>query len=250
MKRIYLIYLIAILGVADMAAQKPFVDFGPADRFFDLEGHLLVGASSVTQNYRSTFPEISELDQSTGWSLGLGAAGEFGLRDYMWLGTEINLLVCNTATDLVVSRQNAVSVSNVFLRNRYYYLNFPVYMSFKFNVADNIRWNVDGGLYYSYGVGGRQKQSIYNAKINEIGQLISTITNDKCGYFNDSRSFINSAWRSDIGLHVATGLTFNKLISVGVRGQIGFKNIAHTVGIDRPNLHNLSFLFQVGYHFR
>ncbi len=250
MKKVYTNIVLALLAAFSLnAVEKPFVDFGPAPAFFDIEVHGLVGGSSITQNYMSSFPEISELDQGTGWSYGIGAAGRFGLRDYLSLGTEVNLLVNTGSTDMVVNRGDALSVSNVFLKNRYYYLNFPIFMSFNFNLASTVRWNVDGGVYYSYGIGGNQKQTIYNAKINEIGQLVTTIHNEKCGYFNDSRAFINSSRRSDVGLHLATGLTFNDRISVGGRAQIGLKNVANTVGVVKPNVHNLGFMFLVGYHF-
>ncbi len=42
-----------------------------------------------------------------------------------------------------VSNDDATSVNNVFLRNRYCYANIPMFMSFRFHVLGTIRWNID-----------------------------------------------------------------------------------------------------------
>lgn len=237
-------------SLSGLHADRPFVDTLAPSRFVNVGVHASVGNSTLTQNYRSSFPQISQLNVSAGWSFGAGANVEFGLRDFMWLGTEANLLIDNNSIDMIVNEdQSATSVSNIFLRNHYYYLNIPVYMSFKFNLAPTVRWNIDGGIYYSYGLGGNQRQNVYSSRVNEIGQLVATKYEIKTDYFNDSRSFINSYHRGDIGLHLATGLTFGSRISVGARMQFGFKNVANTVGVTHPNIHNLSFTGTLGYWF-
>ncbi len=228
-----------------------FCDHSPATRFFESEIHVMVGGSSITQNYMSCFSEIRELNASMGTAWGAGVKAELGLRNFLSIGTQINLIVNNNKTDLAISNDNATSLSNVFLENRYYYINIPVYMSFRFNLASSIRWNVDGGIYYSYGIGGSQKQTAYTSTVNPLGQLINRITVSKPGYFNNEETFINSFRRSDIGLHIATGLTFNYTYTVGVRSMIGFKNIS-TVGesgISNPNIHNINLMLVLGYKF-
>lgn len=232
-----------------MRGATPFIDTGRADRFLRTGVHALVGNSFVTQNYKGCFPEITELSLSPGWAMGMGATAEFAVRDYLWIGTEANVMINNYNTDLIVNRANATSVSNVFLRSHFYSLNFPVYLSFKFNLADKVRWNVDGGLYYGYGLGGTQRQAIYNARINEIGQLLSSHYELKSHYYNDSDGFINSIKRADVGVHLASGLTFYQRVSVGVRAEIGLKNAAKTIGEVHPNLHNFSFLVSGSYWF-
>lgn len=250
MKNVVIAATMTLASAGAAFADRPFVDTSAPSRFVNVGLHATVGNSTVTQNYCSSFPEISQLNVSAGWSMGAGATIEFGLRDFLWLGTEASLLFDNNSVDMIVNvDETAVSVSNVFLRNHYCYVNFPVYMSFKFNLAPKVRWNVDAGIYYSYGISGSQKQNVYSSRINDLGQLVATHYEIKTDYFNDSRSFINSYHRSDIGLHLATGLAFSHHVSVGARMQLGFKNVANTVGIVSPNIHNLSFTGTLGYWF-
>lgn len=248
MKKIVL-YIIMWLSAAGAYATKPFFDTSAADRLVRVAGVASVGNSMISQNYKSCFPEISELSVAAGWNFGVGGQVEFGVRDFLAVGTGIRLQISNTAADIMAESENEASISNVFLRNHYYTLNFPIYVSFKFNVAPTVRWNVDGGLYYSYGLAGHQKQNIFSTNINALGQLVSIRHKGTVDYYNDREAFLNSSYRGDVGLHLATGLTFKEHYQVGAQMQAGFKNVANTVGTIHPNIHNLSFQAVVAYWF-
>lgn len=244
--------LISIMGVAIMCAtpsvaSAQFVDHSPAKKFVETDIHVLGGSTMITQNYASRFDEISELNSSAGFGFGAGAGAVFGLREWLGLGTEINLLVSNNKLDMAVGSEGSVSVSNIFISNRYAYADIPVYMSFRFNILGGLRWNVDAGLYYRYGIWGKQKQTIYNSTLNNLGQLVPRVVNAKVDYFRDNATFINSFHRSDIGLHIATGLQFGRHFTINMRLQVGFKNVAYNNGLRNPNIHNVSFLGGVGY---
>lgn len=232
-------------------AAVTFCDHGPSRRFMETGIQFMVGGSTVTQNYKSCFQEIRQISSSmsTGWGFGMSA--EFGIREYLALGTQINLLINNNSIDFAVSNDNATSVSNIFLNNRFYYLNFPVYVSFRFNLAPTVRWNIDGGFYYSYGIGGSQKQTVYNSTVNSLGQLINRVTVSKPGYFEDENTFINRYLRGDLGLYLASGLTIRSHYMIGVRSMMGFKNTS-TVGengLINPRIHNLNLMMVLGYKF-
>ncbi len=227
----------------------PFLNNTPASRVINIGVHAGIGNSFVTQNYESAIENITEMNLGSGWAFMGGFDCELAVIDYLWIGTECNLLINNYAADFIVHPEASAGVANIFIKNHYYYVNIPVYASFKLNIANTVRWNVDAGIYYNYGIAGKQHQTIYNAVVNDLGQLISSSYTLKTDYFNDDRSFINSAHRGDIGLHLATGLTFSRHISVGARVRVGFKNIANTVGINHPNLHTVSFLGTIGYNF-
>ncbi|WP_305155044.1 hypothetical protein, partial [uncultured Duncaniella sp.] len=70
-----------------------------------------------------------------------------------------------------------------------------------------------------------------------LGQLIMSVSNFKADFYNDSKGFINSYNRSDMGLHLATGLTFGGHLRIGARVHIGFSNIANSTGIVKPTCH-------------
>lgn len=239
------------LSMSSLVVPAAGTDSRQAQRFFETDIHLMVGGSTVMQNYTSCFPEIRELSSSMGTGWGVGLSAELGLRSYLALGTQINLLASSNRVDFAISNENATSVSNVFLKNRFYYLNFPVYLSFKLALTPSVRWNVDGGFYYSYGVGGHQRQAAYTSIVNPMGQLITRSTVTHPAYFENDGTFINRFLRGDIGLYAATSLTVRTHYSVGVRTMVGFKNTS-TVGengIKNPRIQNLNLMMVLGYKF-
>lgn len=229
------------------AAQK-FVDYGPASSFLDLEVQALAGRSMITENYVGCFPEISQMNASPGSSIGVGATAVFGIRNWLGIGTSINLLRNHYRIDMAVAADDASSMSNIFIRNSATYMEIPVFLQFRFNIARNVKWRVNAGLFYAYGIGGNQRQDIYNAQVNQLGQLVSTVMTTKCDYFGDSRTFINAFRRSDIGLHLATSLLFGR-VSIGGNLNFGFKNAAYIPGgrgIITPNIHNFNYALTLG----
>lgn len=238
-----------LLSCHGNALAHGFVSFTPAKQFVEVDIHLLGGGSGLTQNYASCFHEIREINNSMGGSYGIGAGAVFGLNTFLGLGTEFNLLVNRCRMDMAVSNDDATSVSNVFLRNRYCYANVPVFMSFRFHVFGPVRWNVDAGLFYQYGLSGSQSQTIFNSVINDLGQLVPRVVKSKPDYFNSKNTFIHAFRRSDIGLHLSTALQFGSHFAVGARLQLGFKNVARTDGIVCPRIHNYNFNALVAYKF-
>lgn len=249
MFRAITIALCALLTMPNRAEAVDFIDYGPATDLIETDVHFLIGGSAILQNYSGCFSEIRELNASMGTAYGVGAGAVFGLRKYLGLGTEFNITVNNNRINMAVTNDDVTSVSNIFLRNRYYYMNIPLYLSFRFGLASTIVWNVDTGLYYSYGFAGSQKQTIYNSTVNDLGQLVPRVLESKPGYFNNGGTFVNRFRRGDIGLHLATAVTFGRRISVGGRVQIGLKNISHTTGLKNPNIHNINVMATLGYKF-
>lgn len=231
------------------AVERPFLDRSAPRRFLELEAHVLGGANYITQNYQSLFSEIADLNVNIGTTYGVGVGAQFAILDFIAIGTELNLLVNNYSVDMVATGEGMSSVSSIFLNNSYTTVNIPVYSSVRFNLARGVKWNVDLGLYYTYGLGGSQKQSIYDSRVNSLGQLVMTDEQNKVDYYDDYRCFINTTCRPDLGLHLATGLTFGRHFTIELRSQIGLKNEAKTEGFRRPKVHNINLLCVAGYRF-
>lgn len=242
--------LALLLGASSPAVSAAdFVDFSPSDRLVEVDVHAIGGASSVMQNYKSCFPQIQNLNVNMGASLGIGARAVFGIRGYFGFGTAIDVTLNNYNMDMAVMGTDRASMSAVFVDNHTYKVNVPVFVSFRFNVDRSVRWNVDAGLYYSYGFAGTQKQSIYRADINEMEELVAQKLNVKTDYYHSGDTFINSFNRGDIGLHLATSLNFGPHLLVGVQAQTGFKNSARPNGVQNPKIRNYDFHAVLGYRF-
>lgn len=248
--RAILAMLLMTATMAMTAATKPeLIDYGPARRFIEPSIHIIGGGSTILHNYRSTFGEIENLNTNMGFLIGGGGRATFGIRDFIGLTTEINFMARNYNMDMSVVGTDQSSMSAVFINSRTYSFSFPVLITFRFNVAHSVRWNVDGGMYYSYGVGGHQNQRIYVGQINELGQLIGERIDIKSDYYSSGATFQNSFRRSDWGLHFGTSLDIGPHIQVGGRVQIGLKNTSFTHGIKNPQVRNFDVTGLVGWRF-
>lgn len=244
--------IISLAAVITGAAADgtPFVEHGKPDRFLSFDAHALLGGVTVTQNFRSCFPQISQMAITTGVSTGVGATAHTSFTRFISLGMEANFLINNFRMNMAVADDDATSITDVFVRNHFYTLNFPVYITLDFNLGSKVKWNVDAGAYYSYGLTGKSKSTLYTAQVNPLGQLITTMTSAKSDFYNSEEAFITSYYKGDYGLHLATGLTFGRRVSIGLRMQIGFKNVAHAFdAVKRPNVHNFNFFGTAGWCF-
>lgn len=216
---------------------------------FNLYAQAMMGGSYLTENYRKCFSEISDLNSVMGPAGGVGIGARFNIRRFLGLGTEINLTRNSEKMDMAVVGGDGRSVSNVFQRNTYWRIDIPVYMSYIARLGEKVEWNADLGLYYAYGTGGSQKNNIYHTRANELGQLMMSMTSYDTGFYGDHLAFINYYRRGDIGLHIATGLTFFRRLRIGLRSHIGFSNAARCEGIVRPTSHTMDIMAMAGWMF-
>lgn len=226
-----------------------FVDFSPARKLLEVDVHALGGISTITQNYKSSFPQIQNLNINLGASFGAGFKAVFGLREYLGFGTAIDITTGQYNIDMAVLGADAESMSAVFLDNTLWQVNIPIFVSFRFRVDRNVRWCVDVGGYYAYGFAGTQKQRIYRADINEMDEIVPQIERVRTDYYHSSSTFINTFNRGDIGFHLATYIDFGKHLTVGARFQTGVKNTSRSLGLINPTVRNFTFHGSVGYRF-
>lgn len=247
MKNQKLTVIIAIFLLFPFLANAQIVTHGKADEFLETDVHLLLGGSYVSENYMKCYSEISDINNAMGFASGIGFGAKFNITSFVSLGTEINYLRNSGKMDMAAVAEGQSNVSIVFLKNNYQSFNIPVYIGLGFDLARMVRWNVDCGMYFDFGTGGSQKATIYDAKVNDLGQLTTAITRQKTDYYNNDKAFLNSYRSFDTGLHLATGMTFNKKISVAVRGLFGFRNVAQSSGIVKPSSHNIKLFVAIGY---
>ncbi|MDE7025587.1 MAG: PorT family protein [Paramuribaculum sp.] len=247
------IFTVAALVLGVVGAHGEELDFfqrGPASRFIETEVHAIAGTATVMSNYKGCFPQIENLRTNMGHALGVGGRGVLGLRDYLGFGTEINLIHSSYTMDMAVVSPETQTMSAVYLDNDMWYVNIPVFVSFRFNVARSVRWSVDGGAYYAFGFAGKQRQVLYRGSVNALDELVMEKLDVKTDYFHSGTTFQNVFLRGDIGVYIGTSLNFGPHLVVGCRAQIGVKNTASTPnGVEHPYVRNVSFAGSVGYRF-
>lgn len=239
------------LLVPQQSSAAKFFDAAPAGKFLEIGVHGLVGTSTLLQNYQSCYPAITSIDMSSGFAGGVGGTVSFGLRNYLALSTELNFMARNSSLSMAFRGTDEVPTSAIHISNRSYSFEVPVYITVRFNLADNVRWNLHGGFFYSLGVSGTQHQSLFSSYINELGQMVNIYEKVKTGYYNDSDAFINSMYRSDWGLMAGTSIDVWKHVTVGFRAMFGLKNVANDSesGIVNPKVRNIAALGTVGWRF-
>ena len=218
-------------------------------RFVDVSVHTLWGGTYLINNFNSAFPEISHINTMMGVGIGAGAGVRLNITDLVAVGTELNLLVGHGKMDLAVASETNVSVSNVFQTNSYTQFIIPVFVGFTLPVADKVAWEIDPGFYIGLGLGGTQKSTIYDAKTNALGQLISSSTVVEHDFYADSDGFLSSVKRANFGFHLATRLRFNSHFSIGLRTEIGLTNASYSTGLVNPTIRPVNLLAELGWRF-
>ncbi len=105
------------------------------------------------------------------------------------------------------------------------YLELPINVQFRFNIADNTNLVVNAGPYLACGIAGKSKMDMGNVEYKE-------------DTFGD-----DALKRFDAGLGVGVALEFGKIIA-GLEGQFGLVDV-QKVG----NPKNMNFSIVVGYKF-
>ncbi len=249
MKRILAISIfLAVIATVARAGEKPFFDTSRTDDFIEVELHALGGATSVGQNYADCIEGLNEMYVSPGVGLGAGASVRFVIRDFLALGTQFDFRINNNRYEMTLVTPSE-RTSSLYLRNHFYDINIPLFMSFRFNIADNVKWYVDGGIFFSLGFGGYQKADIYNTYVNSLGQMITAHVSEEHEYFGDEFPIIHNVADFDVGLHLASGFVFSKHYTVGVSLQLGLRDLAKNTAVFTPAMRNRSCLFKLGYVF-
>lgn len=231
-------------------SSRAFVDRSRPAKTVDVGVHALVGGSYITDNYANCFPEIRQANSNMGVAYGAGAGVTLLIREYFGFGTELDIVANHQNTNVFTSNAELSSASNIYMRNSYVYCNIPVFVSWRFNVATTVRWILDTGLFYSYGLSGNQRQTIYRATLNALGQMVYNINEFKTDFFRSIDTFQNAFHRSDIGIYLGSSLVFNDHFVIGARARFGLRNMAYVPnGITCPRMHNINFMLQVGWRF-
>lgn len=237
----------AALLSATGANASDFFDTSHPKEFLECDAHVNLGASWVTQNYAEMIA-INDMSLVPGGSFGFGFRGVLAIRNYLAIGAEANFNVNNYHyTAIGVSITNPV-VAGLASDNRYCYLNFPIFASLRFNVSERVRWNIDGGMYYSYGTGGYSNLTMYSSYENDLGQFITDEHKIDNSYFSRERPLLHDVHHSDLGLHFATGCRFYEHYSVSFVFQYGLKDVSERDN-DQASVHNIRAGVSLGYSF-
>lgn len=227
----------------------PFMDTSRPSKPVDIGVHVGLGVSTQIQNYASAVPGCADFHLSSGLHSAFGVTIEVPLRRYIAIGTGADFVISNNSWAMTVINSEPNTVSTLYCRNTYRAFEFPIYLSLRFNLGTRITWTNEGGMYLSFGTGGRTRITSYSAAVNQLGQQQVTRTRYDHPYYNADTPILNGFGRNDIGIHLSTGLQYRRRWTLKAVMRYGFRDVARNYGVLDVNVHNLAFSFRLGYTF-
>lgn len=133
------------------------------------------------------------------------------------------------------------------------YLELPILASYRFNISDNVKWQINAGPYFALGVGGKMKTTV-----TDEGEKMEYKSDAFGTEKEDDEEIKGGLKRFDAGLSFGTGISISK-IYIGVKYDLGLANIADKKsemwggfgedGNKALKVRNRNFAVSVGYTF-
>ena len=241
--------LTAALISAARSERGPFLDTSRADHFIELGVHIGDGASTIRQNYVSAVPDVSDFVLTPGNRLTFGATAAIPLRNFLAIGTGIDLAINNYYWSMTVLSRQQGTLSSLYNRNHFYTVEIPVYMQWRFNVGTHVSWRCEAGAYISFGAGGHSRFNEVRSSTNSLGQSQVTENKYKNNYFNEDDPVITTFDKTDMGLHLGTGILVHDRLTVSAAMHVGLTDLAKNMGVLEIHARTLNVTFAVGYQF-
>ncbi len=251
MKRILSTFISFILIVPFLGAQStPFVDTSrPPKHIPEVGVHFGVGVSTITQNYLDQIENCSDFFLTPGCQTVFGASVELPIRQFFSIGTGADFTISNYNWSMSAINGHEGTLYTLYSRNTYRAIEIPLYMNFRFNLGSKVKWNNQLGAYISHGISGKSKYRAYVSSTNDIGQSQVSTSNYERDYYKDTNPVINTNYRSNYGLHIATGLMYNEHWTLNCVLRVGFRNMARNTGVLDITQHEIACSFRLGYCF-
>lgn len=234
---------------AQEPAKVPFMDTSRPTKIVEAGVNVGVGASSMIQNYRTVIPGLSDFTFTPGVMVSFGADVKLPIRNYLAVGTALNFNINNYFWTMTILDPQAGTLNNLSSRHHFYDLDIPIYLDLRFNISRNVRWENEIGWYLSVGLGGKTRTRSYSSSTNSLGQSQVTETYYKRDYYNDKGAIVNGISSTDWGLHLATGLTVSRHLSIKAVMHAGARDVSRNFGVLNIHNHTLNASFKVGYIF-
>ncbi len=218
------------LGSFPALAQTEFMSKEKPDNLFTFGARIGVNASNITVSDK-VFDIWNKNSFGTGFNAGVVL--DLNIRDYLAIqpGFFFESRSTNYAysTSLSGNSGPATEYSQMgHMRN--YFFQVPVVASMRFNLSDDIRWNVDFGPNFQFKLGSDDD------KINVVRQVagdMPALEQAKMRFF-------------DFGLKLGTGLTLKDHYYIGVAYTAGLMNAWDTYEMGGKNK---AWTFLIGYDF-
>lgn len=223
MKKIILFLAFASAIFSPLSAAD-FFSTEPAKSTLAFSARLGVNTSNSTIHR----PDI--IDDMESWGAGFtgGMAVDIMFRDWFAIQPAI-FYESRSHRYTYILHQNINSTDGIAIGHTLdYTFNIPVLFSARFNISHNLRWSLDFGPYFTFGIGKHDKGEFMQGE---------TFYRYNDGYYKSRR-------RTTAGLKMGTGIQFNSHYYFGVHYLAGTTNVYKDYG-GRAK----AWTFTLGYDF-
>lgn len=233
-----------MLAAAATASATDFADTSAPDRMVDAGVRFGITSSNISADI-----PLSGYNCSFAWKRGFAAGAVVDLNIRNFFSIEPGFYFENRSYDYIaVCHEPDVKVLSANIgHTRRYAFSVPVLASFHFNISNAVRWNVEAGPYFTFGIGDGKD----NVEYTSIGVSTSpgynsyTSTDGKRDYYGDEN------WQHrkfDCGVQIGTGVEIMDHYVVNISYQRGLRNVAgaHDTGW---SMKNKGWNFAIGYKF-
>ena len=211
---------ISLLAIcANSADAKDFFDTSSPDKTFSLGARIGLNCSNQTHN--KDFTKLN-LDK---WGTGFDAGVICDINFKNFISVQPGFFFESRSHDYAYIYNYLPTENLEYGHTRFYSFTVPVLASLKLYPADFIRWSIDLGPYFQFGISGSDKG-------------VSNSIDFKDGYFDNRK-------KCDVGLKLGTGVTLFDHYYLGIHYSTGFNNVYK----DLYGGHHKAWTMTIGYDF-
>lgn len=240
MNKIYTRVVVLVAAVSSILSVKAqttdFFDTSEPEKSFQLGVRAGVNMANQTHSGQNLTSNID----SWGTGFDAGLVFDLNIKNFFTLQPGLFFDIRNNKYCHSLMQYNAEDSRIVLTSNegktRHTTLTMPVMASFRFNLSDNIRWHVDLGPYFQFGIGGYDK--------GELCKLGNEQTPTRYGIYDNGYYDIRNKF--DWGLKIGTAVQVYDHYYLGIHYQGGF---CKTYKMKEYGGHNKTWMFTLGYDF-
>lgn len=224
------------------AFASDFLDTGVPDKAISFGVRFGLNSTGQSTSLKGYSDNVSH-NRGTGFIIG----GVVDLNIRQFFSVQPGFFFENRSYDYTVVRydQAQQSLQNDLGHTRSNSFTLPVLASFKFQLSHTVRWNVDIGPYFGFGLGGSDDREIIGLKVASNPSEVSKYEH----FVVDGDYYGNGQWRHrkfDWGVKIGTGLRLSDHYVFNVYYMGGLKNVSD---YGAWSMKSRSWNFSIGYDF-
>lgn len=232
-----------MLATAATASATDFADTSAPDNMVDVGVRFGITSSNLSAGL-----PLPGYTSSFAWKRGFAAGAVVDLNIRNFFSIQPGFYFENRSYDYIsVCHGSEISTLTANIgHTRRYAFAVPVLASFHFNISKAVRWDVEAGPYFTFGIGDGKDDVEYTSVSAPLSGAASYISTDgKRNYYGDE------AWQHrkfDCGVQIGTGVEIMDHYVLNISYQRGLRNVAgaHDLGW---SMKNKGWNFAIGYKF-